>query len=59
MATVERLAYSAAEAADALNVSPRTIERLVKRGALRAVPYLSHIRISVDELERFANEKAS
>ena len=56
------LAYTTAQVADLLQVSPDTVQRLVKKGALRPVPHLTgKIRIPVAELERFMadTERAS
>lgn len=59
---VTPLAYTTAEVADALQVSPDTVQRLVRKGLLRPVPHLGgKIRIPVAELERFMadTERAS
>jgi hypothetical protein len=52
--TVERLAYSAKEAAEALGVSSVTLWRLAKRGKLQPIPGLRHRLYSIAALRRFA-----
>ncbi|QTN32950.1 helix-turn-helix domain-containing protein [Akkermansiaceae bacterium] len=44
--------YRVPEAAERLNVSERTIRRLVKNGELRALPQLRHLLIPRSEVER-------
>lgn len=53
-ATVERIAYNAAEACKALGVSSVTLWRLEKRGLLKPIPGLRHRLYSVESLRRFA-----
>lgn len=54
---MEKLAFSAKEAADLLGVSEWTVYRLVDSGDLAKVPYMGRrIVIARLELERFAAE---
>lgn len=52
-ATMERLAYSVREAAEALGVSSRTIVREIRRGHLRAVRVSRRVVIPADALAQF------
>ena len=52
MPQVERLAYSPAEAAEALGVTRQHIYHLIERGAIRAVKLGRSARIPRAELER-------
>jgi hypothetical protein len=51
-----KLALSRVEAADALNVSPATLDRLTKRGLLRPCRATRRPLYLVAELERFLRE---
>lgn len=52
---MEKLAYSAVEAAGVLGVSDEMIYRLVARGDLAKIPHLGvRVLIAKAELERFA-----
>ena len=51
-----RVVLTTREVAGALNVSVRTVERLLKRRKLRALRSLRHKRIPVQEVERFLAE---
>lgn len=53
------LAYTTQQVADALQVSDRTVRRMVRKGLLQPVPYLDQrqIRIAAAELHRFLNER--
>ena len=54
---MEKLAYSAQEAADLLGVSDWTVYRLVDAGDLAKVPHLGkRVLIAKAELERFAQQ---
>ncbi len=48
-----RLAYSVAESARMLNVSEKSIRRLIDRNLLKASKALRHIRITKEALEQF------
>lgn len=50
----ERLAHSIKETSTLLNYSEKSVRRLITRGLLRANRSLRVIRISRDEIERFA-----
>ena len=54
-----KLALSRVEAADALNISPATIDRLVKRGLLRPSRALRRPLFPIAEIERFLRETTS
>ncbi len=51
-----KLALTRVEAADALNVSPATLDRLVKRGLIRPSRALKRPLFAISELERFLSE---
>ena len=51
-----KLALTRVEAADALNISPATLDRLVKRGLLRPSRALKRPLFAISELERFLRE---
>jgi len=51
-----RLALTRVEAADALNISAATLDRLVKRGLLRPSRALRRPLFSIAEIERFLRE---
>jgi DNA-binding transcriptional MerR regulator len=53
-----KLALTRVEAADALNISPATIDRLVKRGLLRSSKALRRPLFSIAEIERFLRDKS-
>lgn len=54
---MERLAFSAAEAAQILGISTSSVYKLVEAGVLAKVPHLgSRVLIARVELERFAGE---
>jgi excisionase family DNA binding protein len=50
------LTCSTREAAGLLGVSDHTIFRLIKRGKLRALPFIRHKRIPRSEIERFIGQ---
>jgi len=54
-----KLALTRVEAADALNISPATVDRLVKRGLLRPSRALRRPLFSIAEIERFLRETTS
>ena len=54
-----KLALTRVEAADALNVSPATLDRLVKRRLLRPSRALKRPLFAISELERFLRETTS
>jgi len=54
-----KLALSRVEAADSLNISPVTIDRLVKRGLLRPSRALRRPLFPIAEIERFLRETTS
>lgn len=54
-----KLALTRVEAADALNISPATLDRLTKRGLLRPSRALRRPLYSVAEIERFLRETTS
>jgi excisionase family DNA binding protein len=51
-----RLAFTVAETAEVLGVSPATVYRLLKRGLLRSSSALRHKIIARAEIERFLKE---
>ncbi|HMJ90398.1 MAG TPA: helix-turn-helix domain-containing protein [Candidatus Acidoferrum sp.] len=51
-----KLALTRVEAADALNISPATLDRLVKRGLLRPSRALRRPLFAIAEIERFLRE---
>ena len=51
-----RLAYSIGEVAEMLNLSEKTIRRLISRNLLKPLRATRHIRISRQELERFLRD---
>ena len=54
-----KLALTRVEAADALDVSPATLDRLVKRGLIRPSRALRRPLFSNAEIERFLRETTS
>ena len=54
-----KLALTRVEAADALDVSPATLDRLVKRGLLRPSRAVRRPLFSIAEIERFLRETTS
>ena len=54
-----KLALSRVEAADALNVSPATLDRLVRRGLLHPSRALRRPLFSIAEIERFLRETST
>lgn len=54
-----KIALTRAEAAEAIGVSPITIDRLTKRGLLKPSRATRRPLYSVKELERFLNETTS
>jgi len=54
-----KLALTRVEAADALDVSPATLDRLVKRGLLRPSRALRQPLFSIAEIERFLRETST
>ena len=55
----KKLALSGCEAAELLGVSPITVDRLIKRGLLRASRALRRPLIPVWEIERFLRDTSS
>lgn len=53
---VERVAYSLAEAGEALGVSPATLRRYMGRGLVRTVRIGRRVVISKKEVERICQE---
>lgn len=51
-----KLALTRVEAADALNISPATLDRLVKRGLLRPSRALRRPLFPIAEIERFLRD---
>jgi DNA-binding transcriptional MerR regulator len=51
-----RLALTRVEAADALNISPATLDRLVKRGLLRPSRATRRPLFAIAEIERFLRD---
>jgi hypothetical protein len=54
-----KLALSRVEAADAVSISPATLDRLVKRGLIRASRATGRPLFSIAEIERFLRETAT
>jgi predicted site-specific integrase-resolvase len=54
-----KLALTRVEAADALNISPATLDRLVKRGLIRPSRALRRPLFSIAEIERFLRETST
>ncbi len=54
-----KLALTRVEAADALNISPATLDRLVKRGLLRPCRALRRPLFAIAEIERFLRENTA
>ena len=54
-----KLALTRVEAADALDVSPATLDRLVKRGLLRPTRAVRRPLFSIAEIERFLRETSA
>jgi predicted site-specific integrase-resolvase len=54
-----KLALTRVEAADALDVSPATLDRLVKRGLIHPSRALRRPLFSIAEIERFLRETTS
>jgi len=54
-----KLALTRVEAADALDVSPATLDRLVKRGLLQPCRALRRPLFSIAEIERFLRETST
>jgi DNA-binding transcriptional MerR regulator len=54
----QRLAYSRKEAADLLNISTASLDRLVRRGLIRPSRALRRPLYTRAELERFLRESA-
>ena len=54
-----KLALTRVEAADALNVSPATVDRLVRRGLLHLSRALRRPLFSIAEIERFLRETST
>lgn len=54
-----KLALTRVEAADALDVSPATLDRLVKRGLLRPSRALRRPLFSIAEIERFLRDTSA
>jgi hypothetical protein len=51
-----KLALTRVEAADAVSISPATLDRLVKRGLIRPCRATGRPLFSIAELERFLRE---
>jgi DNA-directed RNA polymerase specialized sigma24 family protein len=54
-----KLALTRVEAADALDVSPATLDRLVKRGLLRPSRALRRPLFAIAEIERFLRDTST
>jgi DNA-binding transcriptional MerR regulator len=54
-----KLALTRVEAADAVSVSPATLDRLVKRGLIRPSRATGRPLFSIAEIERFLRETAT
>lgn len=54
-----KLALTRVQAADALDVSPATLDRLVKRGLLRPSRALRRPLFAIAEIERFLRETSA
>jgi len=54
-----KLALTRVEAADALDISPATLDRLVKRGLLRPSRALRRPLFPIAEIERFLRETST
>jgi Helix-turn-helix domain len=54
-----KLALTRVEAADALDVSPATLDRLVKRGLLHPSRALRRPLFAIAEIERFLRETST
>ena len=54
-----KLALTRVEAADALDVSPATLDRLVKRGLIHPSRALRRPLFSIAEIERFLRETST
>jgi hypothetical protein len=54
-----KLALTRVEAADALDVSPATLDRLVKRGLIRPSRALRRPLFAIAEIERFLRETST
>jgi excisionase family DNA binding protein len=51
----QKRTYSLKEAASAIGVESNTVRRLIKEGKLKKLK-IRHIRIAVDELDRFLSD---
>ena len=51
-----KLVYTTKESAELLNLSHKSVYRLIQRGKLRCISSLRHKRIPRSELERFLKE---
>jgi hypothetical protein len=56
--SVPKLALTLRETAQALSLSPVTVRRLNKRGLLRNVRAVRHLRFTPKEIERFLTESS-
>jgi Helix-turn-helix domain len=54
-----KLALTRVEAADALSISPASLDRLVKRGLIRPCRATGRPLFAISELERFLRETAT
>lgn len=54
--SLKRMAYSVAEVAAMLNISSKTVYRLVDRRLLKASKALRHLRITTASIEQFLKE---
>lgn len=52
---VPRRAYSVAEVAEMLNVTPKTVRGCIDRGELQTVEVGRHLRITESSFQRFLN----
>jgi excisionase family DNA binding protein len=52
---ITTLFYTLKEASEILNLSPATIQRLIKRGLLKKSTHSRHIRISKTSIATFVN----
>lgn len=51
--SIPRLALSLKETAEAINISPISVRRLVRRGLLKPSRGLRSMRFSLDEIKRY------
>jgi excisionase family DNA binding protein len=59
MTQPSRLVYTISEAAEALALGMRTVQRLIARGELPVIRTGRSVRVRVEDLERWVEEKVS